>query len=61
MLRDCDARLKRMVTHLKGLGYGIIILADHGQHDVVDPEPGGMRGMHGSDSDIDCRVPCTWI
>lgn len=61
MLRDTDARLQRMVEHLKPLGYGIIILADHGQHDIVDDPTTTLKGGHGSDSDQDCQVPCTWL
>jgi predicted AlkP superfamily pyrophosphatase or phosphodiesterase len=58
MLQDLDARLKRMVGQLKALGYVILILSDHGQHDVNEPE---LKGTHGTDSDIDCLVPCTWV
>ena len=58
MLRETDARLKRLVEHLKPLGYGVIILSDHGQHDTGDP---ALKGSHGTDSDTDCLVPCTWI
>lgn len=61
MLRDTDTRLKRLVEFLKPYGYAVIILSDHGQHDIPDPEPGGLRGGHGSDSDQDCLVPCVWI
>ncbi|PWB75114.1 hypothetical protein C3F09_03015 [candidate division GN15 bacterium] len=60
MLRATDARLKRIVASLNLLGYGVIILADHGQHDVLDALPGQHKGNHGSDSDEDCLVPCTW-
>jgi hypothetical protein len=61
MLRATDDRFKKLVGHLKPLGYGIIIVSDHGQHDVPDAPPGEHKGMHGTDSDIDCQVPCTWI
>jgi predicted AlkP superfamily pyrophosphatase or phosphodiesterase len=61
MLRATDARLRRLVEHLKPLGYGIIILADHGQHDIVDDPTTTLKGGHGSDSDQDCQVPCTWL
>ena len=61
MLRATDARLQRLVEHLKPLGYGIIILADHGQHDIVDDPTTTLKGGHGSDSDQDCQVPCTWL
>lgn len=61
MLRDTDSRLQRLVEHLKPLDYGVIILSDHGQHDVLDALPGQHKGNHGSDSDEDCLVPCTWV
>lgn len=60
MLRETDARLKRLVKHLQPRGYGILILSDHGQHDLPDPAPGGKKGSHGTDSPQDCLVPCTW-
>jgi predicted AlkP superfamily pyrophosphatase or phosphodiesterase len=58
MLRETDARLKRLVADLKPLGYAVIILADHGQHDNAGP---GLKGTHGTDVPEDCLVPCTWI
>lgn len=61
MLRETDARLRRLVEHLRPRGYGIIILADHGQHDIVDDPTTTLKGGHGSDSDQDCQVPCTWL
>ena len=61
MLRATDARLKRAIEHLTPLGYGVIMLADHGQHDIVDDPTTTLKGGHGSDSDIDCQVPCTWV
>ncbi len=61
MLRATDARLERLVARLCPLGYGVIILADHGQHDLATPTPQGLRGSHGSDSPEDCLVPCTWV
>jgi len=48
-LRETDNRLERMLT--------VIILADHGQHDTGNPD---HPGSHGTDSDQDCLVPCTW-
>lgn len=56
-LREMDWRLTNMVDELGGLGYAIMILADHGQHDSGNPE---KAGTHGTDSDEDCLVPCTW-
>ena len=61
MLRETDARLKRLVEHLKPLGYGVVILADHGQYDVIEPSEAGLRGSHGTDTPEDSVVPCTWI
>jgi len=61
MLRETDGRLKRLVDCLKPLGYGVIILADHGQHDVTDEPESSKRGNHGTDSSEDCLVPCTWV
>jgi predicted AlkP superfamily pyrophosphatase or phosphodiesterase len=61
MLKDTDLRLKRLVTHLKNLDYGVIILSDHGQHDVPDAVGDEYRGIHGTVSNEDCLVPCTWI
>ncbi len=61
MLKGTDTRLVRLVEHLKPLGYGIVILADHGQHDVTEFAHEGILGIHGTDSPEDCLVPCTWL
>ena len=61
MLQDTDLRLERLVKHLNNLDYGVIILSDHGQHDVPDAVGYEFRGVHGTNSDEDCLVPCTWI
>ncbi len=60
MLQATDGRLKRMVGTLKSLSYGVIILSDHGQHDINEPGT-ALGGGHGTDRDEDCEVPCTWI
>jgi len=57
-LRETDCRLERMVGELTGLGYSLMILADHGQHDSGNPE---KMGTHGTEMDEDCLVPCTWL
>lgn len=57
-LQETDCRLQRMAPALTGLGYAVIVLADHGQHESGNPE---KMGTHGTDSDEDCLVPCTWI
>ena len=61
MLQATDARLEKLVVHLEPLGYGIILLADHGQHDVPDAREGEFKGSHGTDRPEDCLVPCTWV
>ena len=60
MLRDTDARVLRLVERLGPLGYGVIILADHGQHDAEPGETVSLKGTHGTESPEDCLVPCTW-
>jgi predicted AlkP superfamily pyrophosphatase or phosphodiesterase len=61
MLRETDARIQRIVTALKKLDYAILILSDHGQHDVTPEENHGKCGTHGHDLPEDRLVPCTWI
>ena len=61
VLRDTDVRLRRVTEHLKNLAYGVILLADHGQHDREDAGPDEKKGTHGTDSPEDCRVLCTWV
>lgn len=60
MLKGTDVRLRLLVEHLKPLGYGTLILADHGQHEVSDPSAGELKGSHGTDRPEDRLVPCTW-
>ena len=57
-LRETDCRLERMVVTLGEFGYGVIVLSDHGQHESGNPD---KMGTHGTDSDEDCLVPCTWL
>ncbi len=54
-VREMDARLRRITEGLLALGYGVILNADHGQHDT---ETGGS---HGTESDEDALVGCTWV
>jgi predicted AlkP superfamily pyrophosphatase or phosphodiesterase len=56
-LRELDARLGRVVGELRRLGYGVIVTADHGQHDKTE----GPGGTHGTPADEDALVPCTWL
>ncbi|MBN2307930.1 MAG: alkaline phosphatase family protein [Candidatus Hydrogenedentes bacterium] len=55
-----DAWLARRVPALRGQGYGVLVLADHGQHAVVDDD-GVTNGNHGTDSDEDCLTPLIWV
>lgn len=57
-LRETDCRLERMVADLTAAEYSIIILSDHGQHETGDPS---HMGSHGTASDEDRLVPCTWL
>jgi predicted AlkP superfamily pyrophosphatase or phosphodiesterase len=61
MLRETDVRMKKLVEYLQARGYGIVVLADHGQHDIEGAPEGQMKGTHGTDSPKDVLVPCTWI
>jgi len=55
-----DAWLSRMVPYLTGKGYGVIILADHGQHEAKWKGGGLIKGSHGDDTDEDRLVPLCW-
>ena len=57
-MRDMNAVL--VDRHLVDQGYGVIVLADHGQHDLPDAGEGENKGRHGTDADEDLLVPCTW-
>lgn len=61
MLEELDRTLARLVPFLAAAGAAVILLADHGQHDIADPPPGGKRGGHGKDLPEDRLVPCTWV
>ena len=60
MLQATDRRLNLLAGRLGRLGYGLLILADHGHHDVDEPSL-ALKGTHGTDSPEDCLVPCTWL
>ncbi len=54
-----DGWLSRCITELRKHEYGIIILADHGQHEFKKAD-GTVGGTHGEDISEDCIVPLTW-
>ena len=60
VFRECDQALEKAVNYLLARNIGVVVLADHGQHDLPDAPEGAKRGKHGTDSDEDCLVPCTW-
>ncbi len=61
MLIELETVLSKLIACLTDLDTDIILLADHGQHDAIDPPEGSDRGRHGTDMDEDRLVPCTWI
>jgi Type I phosphodiesterase / nucleotide pyrophosphatase len=54
-----DDWLAARLATLRAKEYGVLVLADHGQH-PVEREHGTTGGTHGTDSDHDCLVPLAW-
>lgn len=54
-----DAWVGRRLAALRERDYAVLVLADHGQHEVLG-EDGAVHGTHGTDSDEDCVVPLIW-
>lgn len=61
MLEELDHTLQGLTEFLTRAGTDIIFLADHGQHDILDPAQSGKRGAHNTDTPEDRQVPCTWV
>lgn len=61
MLEELDRTLQGLTEFLTRAGTDIIFLADHGQHDILDPAQSGKRGAHNTDTPEDRQVPCTWV
>ena len=59
-LQECDKALEKLTNYLATQDTNIIILADHGQHDIPNPPENAKRGKHGTDTPEDRLVPCTW-
>jgi len=59
VLNKVDMRLKNIVKVLNKY-YSILILADHGQHAIIDKN-GEVKGGHGESIEEDVLVPLTWI
>lgn len=53
-----DANLKTIAVAATKRGYGLLALADHGQHSVE--EKGVLRGTHGTNMEEDLLVPVVW-
>lgn len=60
MLRELDEALSQLVPFLTARGMAVILLADHGQHDVPPTADKPGFGTHGTDCPEDRLVPCTW-
>ncbi|MGD2142522.1 MAG: alkaline phosphatase family protein [Candidatus Bathyarchaeota archaeon] len=58
-VNKADHHLRMIAVEAWRQRYGLIVLADHGQHVVLD-EKGNKRGSHGSSSDEDTYVPFIW-
>jgi len=56
-LAKLDENLKHLCEILQELEYGIIICADHGQHDGKD----NTGGIHDGTSSEDVEIPLTWM
>ena len=54
-MKATDLRMKRLAGYLKPLGYGVIILPDHGQQYV---EKGDTKDGYGTYMPEDCQVLC---
>jgi predicted AlkP superfamily pyrophosphatase or phosphodiesterase len=57
VLPGLDRHLARLVTALRKHAYGVIICADHGQHDRAD----GRGGTHDGTDTADMEVPLVWM
>ncbi|MFQ6053818.1 MAG: alkaline phosphatase family protein [Candidatus Bathyarchaeia archaeon] len=54
-----DGYLREIAEAAHKENYGLIVLADHGQHTIVGDD-GRVGGTHGTDMDEDVYVPLVW-
>lgn len=54
-----DGHLREIASEAYRGGYGVIVLADHGQH-TITKDDGSEAGWHGTDLDEDVYVPFVW-
>lgn len=57
-VRGADQHLRELVLAAQRHGYGLVVLADHGQHTVREGDR--AVGTHGTALDDDCYVPFVW-
>ena len=55
---EADINLGEILQHASSHGYSVMVLADHGQHEVV--KEGVIQGTHGTDMIEDLIVPLAW-
>jgi predicted AlkP superfamily pyrophosphatase or phosphodiesterase len=58
-VKRADAHLREIALGAREGGYGLIVLADHGQHTAVD-DGGNVYGTHGTEMEDDVYVPLVW-
>lgn len=58
-ISNTDSRLGEIIREVRGRDGSIIVLADHGQHEVT-VDDGGVRGKHDGSSEEDFLVPLAW-
>ena len=54
-----DGHLRRIAAEAYRGGYGLMVLADHGQH-TITRDDGTHGGWHGTEAEEDVRVPFVW-
>ena len=54
-----DSRFGQLLRRLRKKGYGVLALADHGQH-TVDPPVEGKMGWHDDSTEESMLVPLVW-
>ena len=59
---EMDRRLGGFMLDLAEHGYAIVVLADHGLHEVLEgtPDSGGHLGTHDGSVDEDLTIPLMW-
>lgn len=57
--KRADRHLREIAVRAQEEDYGILVLADHGQHTILR-EDGSEGGTHGTYSDEDVYVPLVW-